>query len=400
MSARARTAALVLSLLVVFYVALGGLLGRTVSEGAYQQLAVLSEVLTRIQGDYVEDPNIDRVTVGAMRGLMEALDPYSSYLSPREFSEYQKKKAREHEGSVGLVLSKRYGLLNVINVLPGSPAAGVNLGTGDIIESIGGFSSREMSVDQGYLLLTGEVGTTVEMAVVRQARSEPQTVELVRSRLRAPRVVSGPLEDDFGYLKVASFSEGKTAEVAAALRRLEARGMRKLVLDLRDCASGEMREAVGVSRLLLDEGMITYLEGQQFPRRQFEAEPESALWRGPLTVLINIGTAGPAEVVAAAVLENKRGEVVGQRSYGMGSRQRLIPLEGGAALILSVAKYYSPTGKAIQDVAVTPSVEVTLQEREDQVRSHAMPPPGDPVLLKALEILRAQPASTPAEPAA
>jgi carboxyl-terminal processing protease len=367
MSARARTAALVLSLLVVFYVALGGLLGRTVSEGAYQQLAVLSEVLTRIQGDYVEDPNIDRVTVGAMRGLMEALDPYSSYLSPREFSEYQKKKAREHEGSVGLVLSKRYGLLNVINVLPGSPAAGVNLGTGDIIESIGGFSSREMSVDQGYLLLTGEVGTTVEMAVVRQARSEPQTVELVRSRLRAPRVVSGPLEDDFGYLKVASFSEGKTAEVAAALRRLEARGMRKLVLDLRDCASGEMREAVGVSRLLLDDGMITYLEGQQFPRRQFEAEPESALWRG---------------------------------SYGMGSRQRLIPLEGGAALILSVAKYYSPTGKAIQDVAVTPSVEVTLQEREDQVRSHAMPPPGDPVLLKALEILRAQPASTPAEPAA
>jgi carboxyl-terminal processing protease len=161
-----------------------------------------------------------------------------------------------------------------------------------------------------------------------------------------------------------------------------------------------MREAVGVSRLLLDDGMITYLEGQQFPRRQFEAEPESALWRGPLTVLINIGTAGPAEVVAAAVLENKRGEVVGQRSYGMGSRQRLIPLEGGAALILSVAKYYSPTGKAIQDVAVTPSVEVTLQEREDQVRSHAMPPPGDPVLLKALEILRAQPASTPAEPAA
>jgi carboxyl-terminal processing protease len=400
MSARARMAALVVSLLVVFYVALGGLLGRTVSEGAYQQLAVLSEVLTRIQNDYVEDPNIDRVTVGAMRGLLEALDPYSSYMSPREFADYQKQKARELQGDVGLVISKRFGLLNVVNVLPESPAAGANLNTGDIIESIGGFSSREMSVDQGYVLLTGEVGTTVEMAVVRQARSEPQTVELVRTRLRLPRVVSGTLEGQTGYLKIASFSQGKAEEAAAALRRLEAQGMRKLVLDLRDCASGEMQEGVAVSQLLLDHGTITYLEGQQFPRRQYDAEPESALWTGPLTVLINIGTAGPAEVVAAAVLENKRGEVVGQRSYGVGSRQRLIPLEGGAALILSVAKYYSPTGKAIQDQAVTPSVQVQLQEREEQVRAHAMPPPGDPVLLKALEILREQPDATPAKPAA
>jgi hypothetical protein len=254
-------AALVVSLLVVFYVALGGLLGRTVSEGAYQQLAVLSEVLTRIQNDYVEDPNIDRVTVGAMRGLLEALDPYSSYMSPREFADYQKKKARELQGDVGLVLSKRYGLLNVVNVLPESPAAGANLNTGDIIESIGGFSSREMSVDQGYVLLAGEVGTMVEMAVVRQARSEPQTVELVRRRLRLPRVVSGTLEGQTGYLKIASFSQGKAEEAAAALRRLEAQGMDKLVLDLRDCASGEMQEGVAVTQLLLDAGTITYLDG-------------------------------------------------------------------------------------------------------------------------------------------
>jgi len=389
-----------LSLLVVFYVALGGLLGRTVNEGAYQQLAVLSEVLTRIQSDYVEDPNVDRVTVGAMRGLLEALDPYSSYMSPREFTNFQKRKAKEFQGDVGLILSKRYGLLNVVNVLPESPAARANLRTGDIIESIEGFATREMSVDQGYLLLVGEVGTAAQLAVVRQARSEPQAVELVRARLRTPEVVSGELEDEIAYMKIAAFNSGKAEEVVTALQRLKAHGMRKLVLDLRDCASGDMQEGVAVSQLLLDRGMITYLEGQQVPRRQYEAQPESALWLGPLTVLINLGTAGPAELVAAAVLENRRGEVVGQRSYGVGSLQRLIPLDDGAALILSVAKYYSPAGRAIQDNAVTPSVEIPLQEREEQVRSHSMPPPGDPVLLKALEILRQQPASTPAQPAA
>lgn len=394
MSTHVRLAVLGVSLLVVFYVALGGLLGRTDNEGAYRQLAVLSEVLTRIHSDYVEDPNIDRVTVGAMRGLLEALDPYSSYLSPREYAEYQKKKQTPPAGDVGLVLSKRFGLLNVVSVLPESPAARADLRTGDIIESLAGFSTREMSVDQAHLLLAGEPGTAVRLSVVRRARAEPQTIELVRSRLRLPRVVSGRLEDAIGYLKIATFASGKSEEVREALRQLDAQGLRKLVLDLRDCAHGSVEEAVAVSRLLLERGLITYLEGQQYPRQEFNAEPDTVLWGGPLTVLINTGTAGPAEILAAAVMENGRGQVVGQRSYGVGSVQKTILLEDGSALILSVAKYYSPDGKAIQDHAVTPSVEVEPQVDEVQAsRSHTMPPPADPLLLKALEILRAQPVS-------
>ena len=399
MSTRARTTVLGLSLLVLLYVGLGGLLGRTVNEGAYQQLAVLSEVLTRIQSDYVEDPNLTQVTVGAMRGLLEALDPYSSYLSPREYDEYQKKTQKPLKGEVGVVLSKRYGLLNVVSVLPESPAARADLRTGDIVESVDGFSTRDMSVDQAYLLLAGEPGTTVRLSVVRQARAEPQAVELVRARLRTMRVVSGRLEDDIGYVKIAAFSEGKAAEVAAALKQLEGQGVRKLVIDLRDCASGAAEEAVAVSRLLLERGIITYLQGQQYPKQQFSAEPREAVWKGPVTVLINQGTAGPAEIVAAAVLENNRGQVVGQRSYGVGSVRKLIPLEDGSALILSMAKYYSPGGKAIQDNAVTPSVPVELTEEGAQTSSiHAMPPPGDPVLLKALEVLRAQPVAALARP--
>ncbi|MFQ5664092.1 MAG: S41 family peptidase [Terriglobia bacterium] len=397
MSARVRTAAVGISLLVVSYVLLGGLLGRTASEGAYRQLGVFSEVLTRIQSEYVEKPDLHRVATGALRGLLESLDPYSGYLSPREYAEYREKKQNPEGGEVGLVLSKRFGLIQVVSVLPESPAARAGLGTRDILESLAGFSTREMSVQQAYVLLGGAPGTSVKVAVVRAARAEPKSVDLVRARLEPTRAFSGRLEEDIGYLKIASFSRGKAEEVAAALRQLRAQGAGKLVIDLRDCAAGNIPEAVETARLLLPRGIITYVEGQQYPREQFNAEPDKVLWSGPVTVLINNGTAGAAEILAAAVLENGRGEVIGQRSYGVSSVQELIPLDDGSALILSVAKYYSPAGKAIQDNAVTPSVEVEPGEQASgespPPRPQALPPPGDPVLLKALELLRAQPAS-------
>lgn len=392
MSGRARAAAIGVSLLLLFYVTLGSVLGRTASEGAYTQLAVFSEVLTHIREDYVETPNISRVTAGALNGLLASLDPYSSYLSPREYAKYREKKQAQAPGDVGLILSKRFGLISVVTVLPDSPAARAGMLTGDLLESLAGFSTREMSVEQAYFLLAGEIGTVVKLSVVRQARAEPQEVELVRARLQPTHVLSERLEEDIGYLKIAAFTAGRAAEVRAALRRLQNQGAEKLVLDLRDCASGKEEEAVETVRLLLDRGVITFLEGQQYPRRQFNAQPAQTVWNGPVTVLINHGTAGPAEIVAAAVMDNARGEVVGLRSYGVGSVQKIIPLEDGSALILSVAKYHRPTGEAIQDHAITPSVAVELPREQAVVpRPHALPPPDDPVLQKALEVLRGQP---------
>lgn len=400
MSARARTVVVGISLLVVLYVGLGGLLGRTSSEGAYKPLAVFSEVLSRIRSDYVEEPDITRAAVGALHGMLEELDPYSSYLSPREYAEYKQKTENPQGGEVGVVLSKRFGLISVVTVLPGSPAAHADLQTGDILESIAGFSTREISIEQAYLLLAGEPGTAVKVSVVRQARAEPQAVDLVRARPVATRALVTRLEGDIAYVKIASFAPGRSAEVRGVLRQLQSQGARKLILDLRDCATGTVEEAVETTRLLLPRGLIAYAQGQQYPRQQFTADSAQALWSGPLTVLINNGTAGPAEILAAAVLDNTRGQVIGQRSYGVGSVQKLIPLEDGSALILTVAKYYRPSGKAILENGVTPSVEV--EPAADQAATpvpHALPAPGDPVVLKALEVLRGQPV-TPAVPKA
>ncbi|MFB3128580.1 MAG: S41 family peptidase, partial [Lysobacteraceae bacterium] len=297
---------------------------------------------------------------------------------------------------------KRFGMFIVISTLPDSPAARAELLTGDMLESVAGFSSRGMSIEQARLLLAGEPGTGVTLSVVRQRRTEPFQLELIRARVRPTEVVSTTLEDDIAYLKVASFTPGKAEEIGRALIRLEAAGARKLILDLRWCASGEAEEGIETARLLLEDGSVGYLQGQQYSRQDFPAHPDQTLWRGPVSVLINVGTAGPAELLAAAVLDNQRGEVIGERSYGVGALQKLIPLDDGAALILSVAKYYRPSGEAIQGNAVTPSIAIERPDGEEALRPlrHAPPAPGDPVVLKALDVLRAASVEQPAKKAA
>ena len=389
MSTRVKAAVLTVSLMVVVYVGLGAVLGRTANEGAYRQLAVFSEVLAHIQNNYVEDPNMPRVTVGALRGLLEALDPYSTYLSPREFAQYQQEEKNPPTGDVGVVLSKRLGMVSVVAVLPDSPAVKAGLRTGDLLESIAGYASRDMSVDQAYHLLAGAPGSAVKISIVREARADPQETELVRAKLRPAKVVSGKLEGDIGYVKVASLEAGRAAEIHTALQQLRGQGVEKLILDLRGCAAGSPEEGVEAARLFLPSGTITFAQGQRYPKQTFAAAPDKVVWNGPLIVLINPATAGPAEIVAAAVQENKRGELVGQRTYGVGSVMKVIPLEDGSALILAVAKYYTPSGKAIPDNAVQPSV--TVEQPAEQVLAplpNTLPAPGDEVVNKALEVLR------------
>jgi carboxyl-terminal processing protease len=207
------------------------------------------------------------------------------------------------------------------------------------------------------------------------------------------------LADNIGEVRVDALTKGKTQEIASKVKALQKSGAKKLILDLRDCAEGEESEGISTANLFLNHGTITYLQGQKFPREAFSADPSKAITSLPLVVLVNKGTAGPAEIIAAAILENARGDVVGDKTFGDGSVQKLIELPDGSALILSVAKYYSPEGKAIQDAAVTPNIVVADSTDDGPVPDEdgnaapaqiekKTPPEHDDQLQKAIQVLK------------
>jgi len=308
----------------------------------------------------VTEPDLKKVTDGAIRGLLEALDPYSTYFTPAEYKDYQ-----EHPdlgpASVGIYLSKRSGYVTVVSVLPGSPAEKAGIRAGDLIDRVEATPTRELSVLQIERLLAGAPDTPVKVYVVREARGEPEPIALTRTLPNYPPVVAKVMDDGNGYLRISTFDKGKARQIAAKLKELESQGAHKIILDLRNCAGGDVQEAVDTASLFLGKGLITYLSGQRYPRQDITAHPTDSVSDLPLAVLINQSTAGPAELVASAILGNKRGEVVGVRSFGVGVFQKLIPVGDGSALLLSVAKYYGADGKAINDNGVTPSVVQTAE---------------------------------------
>jgi carboxyl-terminal processing protease len=389
------------SLAILLFTILGGFVHVRASsnEGAYRQLSVYSEVLSRIRSEYVEEPNIPTVTEGALHGLLESLDANSSYLTPAEYKHYKAMKT-EGRADIGAAVSKRFGYADVVAVIPGGPADKAGLEDSDILESIEGKSSRDMSLAEIRGMLAGEPGSTVTVSVVRPRRAEPQKMVITRDLVTIPPVADKMLADNVGYLKVDAFPEGKSQEIAGKIRNLQKQGAKKIVLDLRNSASGEESEGIATANLFLDHGTITYLQGQKYPRQAFNADPAKDITKLPVAVLVNHGTAGPAEIVAAAILENARGDVVGDKTFGDGSIQKLIEMrDNSGALILSIAKYYSPGGKSIQDVAVTPNVLVADTDEETGQPDEEQLPPledknakpknlQDDQLNKALEVLK------------
>jgi carboxyl-terminal processing protease len=403
MSMKTKAAILVSSFAVLLFVVAGSFGGVHASsnDGSYRQMQVYSEVLSRVQSEYVEDPNIPKVTDGALHGLVESLDANSSYLTASAYKAYKTHKT-EAKGEIGATVSKRFGYADVVSVLPGSPAEKAGIEDTDIFESIEGQSTRDMSLPEIRTALSGTPGSTVNVSVVRARRAEPQKMVITRDVVTIPPVSEKMLEDAIGYVKVDALTKGKTQEVAAKIKALEKSGAKKLVLDLRNVSDGEESEGVATANLFLNHGTITYLQGQKFPREAFNADPAKAVTPLPVVVLVNKGTAGAAEIVAAAILENARGDVVGGKTFGDGSVQKTIDLPDGGALILSVAKYYSPSGKAIQETAVTPNVlvadesESAVPDEDGQEAAPAEPDAAKPKntqddqLHKAIEVLKSR----------
>ncbi len=359
MSKSTKLIVLTLSFLIASFVVLGGLgvKAKSNDDGSYRQLGVYSEVLSRIRTEYVEEPNIPAVTNGALHGLLESLDANSSYLDPAEYKDYKQRK--EGKAGIGAAVSKRYGYAAVISVIPGGPADKADIASGDIIEAIEGKSTREMSLAEIDGRLSGPPGSVVNVSVVRPRRVQPLKAAVTRAMVSDPPVGDKMMEDGIGYIKVDDFPKGRSQEIANKLKALQKEGAKKIILDLRNSGSGEEDEGVATANLFLNHGTITYLQGQKYPKQTFNADPQKAIVTSlPLVVLVDRGTAGPAEIVAAAIMENARGDVVGDKTFGSGSIQKVIDMPDGSALVLSVAKYYSPSGKAIQDTAITPNILV------------------------------------------
>jgi len=406
MNRAARIGIFSLSVVIFCYAGIGHVLGRTSDDKAYKSLTVYGEVLQKIQQDYVDDPNMRTVTAGALHGLLESLDPQSSYLTPREYEEYKKKVATPGTGETGLTLSKRFGYIIVLSVLPDSPGVKAGIRSGDLLESVGGFTTRDMSVGQALNLLTGQPGTGIKVAVIRRGKATPDDVDIVREKLATPKRTVQTADPDILVLRFPSLDTGRAEEVRNRLLDAEKQGTRKVILDLRECGRGPVSEAIAIARLFIPSGALATLRGQTVSTEVFSADPKQVIWKNPVSVLVDTTTSGAAEVLASAIVANHRGDVVGERTFGLASEQKLITLDDGAALILTVANYYNADGKSILEEGVTPTevVKADAQDDSDSGDDDSAPAAGgqkepglgprplspeDPIYHRALDLLKA-----------
>jgi len=381
---------------------IGTVLGQTATtqDDTLRHVGVFAEVMGYIKSQYVEEPDMKSVTLGALNGLLESVDPFASYLNADQYRDYLKNKDVK-KADVGLLLSRKYGYLLVEGAIPGSPAAKAGLSSGDMIESIKGIATRDMPLAYASMLLEGDSNTPIDLSVVRVRHPEPQTVKLLRANVVLPAVDTKMLTGQVGYISIGALSDSQVNDTAEAVRRLQKDGAQKLIVDLRNCAVGDPETGIALANLFIKSGRITYLKGQKVAEQDFDANPSKVVTDLPVVMLVNHGTADGAEIAAAAVQDDKRGQLVGERTYGDAAMRKAITMDDGGAIILSVAKYYSPGGKAIQDAYVTPANAVAepepqidyddngepIAETPDQQQPQQKKLEDDPMVKKALEVL-------------
>lgn len=386
MSHRTRLLVALVSTGLIGYIAIGSFLGRVLGDTSYGQLAIFNEVVRLVIDSYVEPVNLGRAMAGARLGMADALDGDSAYLDADQFRLYQE-PVKQDDADVGLVLTRRFAFVMVVAARPGSPAEKGGLQPGDLIKSIDERHTRPMPAVLADRLLRGAPGSTVKLGILR-AGADPFEVSLVRERV-APAAPQGRLLDpETGYVRVSDFTPATAEDVRTQVEALRRGGASRLVLDLRDAAWGEPEEGVKVAEIFLVGGPVAKLVGRRTDEKVLQADPARSAWAGRLVALVDNGTAGPGEIVAAALADAERAELVGEHTFGRAALTRAVPLpEGG--LVLTVAKYLSPKGRSIHGQGIEPTVPVASKTDEDEDLPEGTPRP-DHILDKALEILKSE----------
>lgn len=371
MSFRGKLWVLVISGVIAVYAVVGGLplVGSLLTTSAQQtvndataQLKIVESVLKYIQNDYVDEPNMDKVRLGALRGLAGGLDPYSSFLTADQVKAFEANKAADKTG-IGAEFSQIAGYLYIISATKGSPAEKAGLKSGDFIEYIDNKATRDISLYDARQLIDGSAGSAVTLRVLRAGES-PQTIKAVRGAFKAPAAESRVEPGKIGVIKVYSLAEGEAANIKTLLNNFSKQGIQKVVLDLRGVAAGTLAEGASVANLFIRQGELAKVIGRENKVvTTYTADPAKTVFDGGLAVLTDTGTAGAAEAVASAVLERKRGEVVGERSFGAGTEQKLFTLRGGDGMLLTVSKWAAASGTPFLgeeriSSGVKPSIEV------------------------------------------
>ncbi len=383
MTSRKRLIAVLVSAPVIAFTVIGGLLGHAMArtDETYANLRVFQDVVTLIMSNYVEQPNMESVMRGAMRGLAEGLDSDSAYLTPQQVRQME---AGEQPGpaDVGIVLTHQY-YLRVVAARDDSPAAKAGIRPGDFVRVLDSRPTRDMSAFEGQRLLSGAAGSKVKMTVIRgSSTADPHVLELTREVPPTVEVKSRLQGEGIGYVRVAGFGRRAVEQLRSQVASLTKSGATRLIVDVRSTAGGDLAEGIAAARLFVPSGTIAVRESRPAGQVKVASAKGDGAIAVPMTVLVDSGTSGPAEVFAAALAGNKRAELIGERTIGRTGVQELVKLPDGSALWITASRYLTPAGAPLQAKGLEPDVVVDQPEGD-----FGAPAPADAILQRALERL-------------
>jgi len=372
---------------LITFTLLGLIAGRVIlNDRAYKNLAILTEALELVEKNYVEVVDLGKLYRGALTGLMESLDPECAYLSPEEYRELTQ-ATPEEPGRVGLEINKKSGFdyARIVRVLPNSPSEKEGLQPGDWLRAIDHLSTHKLSLWSIKRKLQGPIGSTINLSITKKGKREVVRITLKREKVSPERVSYRVFEGNIGYLRIPNFLPGVSDTVAQGLQSLKGNEIASLLIDLRTNILGELDEVVATADMFLDGGEITFLKMSKGNEKSYLAKEGTTLYGEKLFLLVDSDTCNWGEILAAAIKDNERGEIIGEQTFGRSSLQEIIPLGDGTALRLSVGKFLTPHRTPIEGKGLTPDLPFTDGKIKNIMERKFVP--GDPKLNKALSYI-------------